>query len=87
MACCGNKRASIGRNQTPTPVSSRSYSILPSRGRSQIFMEYTGDTALTVTSLSSGHTYRWTAKGDIQPIARRDIPSMNPYLNVLKTVL
>jgi hypothetical protein len=86
MSCCGNKRNAWQRTESQhshkieTPAEVK-------RMLEDIYFEYTGATALTVTGSVSGKKYRFLFTGDRQMIDYRDASGMIgvPVLRRVKT--
>ena len=77
MCNCGNKRAGLQLNQTADVAIQQS--TIPSQKEKMwqdIYFEYTGVSALSLTGRITGKSYRFTAPGNIQPVDYRDAPTM-----------
>jgi hypothetical protein len=75
MSCCGNKRNARARTdslQSERINTPHEYQKIAE----DIYFEYTGATALTVTGGVSGKKYRFLFTGDRQLIDYRDAPGM-----------
>ncbi len=78
MSCCGNKRlrfagpAPASTRATPPPATFRA----PVVRRADMFFEYVGRTALTVTGPVTGLRYRFSASGARLAVDAADQPSM-----------
>lgn len=72
MSCCAKKR-----NEYVGDVNYHSQTFLePAKMREDIYFEYTGQTALSVTGMITGNKYRFSKTGEVQQIDHRDAGSM-----------
>ena len=72
MSCCGKKR-----NEYIADINNHAAIYFePEKMREDIYFEYTGETALSVTGSITGNKYRFSKKGAVQQIDYRDAGSM-----------
>lgn len=85
MCNCGNKRNEVAGNPS-FKLSNQNFEPQKNSMWPDAYFEYTGKTALTVTGNISGKQYRFTNRGDKQPVDYRDASAMMK-VPVLKKVL
>jgi hypothetical protein len=74
MSCCGNKRTEYA--QTIAGSGKPTIEYTSRKMWDDVYFEYTGATALTVTGSITGKRYRFACKGDVQLIDYRDAGGM-----------
>ncbi|MEO6233499.1 MAG: hypothetical protein ABJB11_06030 [Ferruginibacter sp.] len=75
MCNCGNKRAQFAAGQ-PASLSNRQYEPVKDKMWDDVYFEYTGLTALSITGKISGKQYRFTHSGNMQLVDYRDASGM-----------
>jgi len=86
MCNCGNKRNAFTAQQASAPRNPAMIKPQPAKMWPEASFEYTGDTALTVIGNITGKRYRFSGKGDVQPVDYRDGSGMMriPVLKKMK---
>ncbi|MEP7142184.1 MAG: hypothetical protein ABI707_04905 [Ferruginibacter sp.] len=76
MCNCGKKRENYGATRSSRLGSSNPMEPIPNKIVDNVFFEYTGLSALSVTGKISGKHYRFNQPGNILPIDYRDAVAM-----------
>lgn len=76
MCNCGNKRNAFAAPQPSRPGNPAMIKPQPAKMWPEASFEYTGNTALTVIGNVTGKRYRFSGKGDVQPVDYRDAGGM-----------
>jgi hypothetical protein len=76
MSCCGSKREKYAQAVSNSLAQQPDETITPATMWTDVYFEYTGETALTVTGNVSGKRYRFNHPGEILLIDYRDASGM-----------
>ena len=76
MCNCGKKREDYGAARSSRLSGSGTIQPAQNKAWDDVYFEYTGSSALSVTGKISGKHYRFNQPGNIQPIDYRDAIAM-----------
>jgi len=75
MSCCGSKRNAFQSHSISDTYRNDS-AVIEEYAKEDLYFEYTGNSALTVTGSITGRKYRFAFPGDVQAIVYSDAGAM-----------
>ncbi|CAL1518350.1 hypothetical protein [Chitinophaga sp. MM2321] len=85
MGCCGNKRAGLIRQKAITPFPApETWPQEPFNEEDVFTFQYMGNSMLSTTGQITGKEYRFTGKGAVLWVDKRDAHFLEEVPNLLK---